>query len=109
MERSPGSRVVWVLCLAIAGTGVFGQEAFVRGDANQDGTIDLSDPVFVLFGLFGEGALRPLITAARTGADARRKSTRTPRATSPSRLPPGGVSLTRDGACICSIQVPPVP
>lgn len=33
-----------------------GAENFIRGDANQDGSIDISDPVFILNALFAGGA-----------------------------------------------------
>ncbi|MEC7923416.1 MAG: hypothetical protein VX496_08475, partial [Planctomycetota bacterium] len=40
------------------GPGVEGRPAFVRGDANRDGAVDISDAVTILFHLFrGESSL----------------------------------------------------
>ena len=47
-------RGVGVLCVVLgaAGSPVFGQdEHFVRGEVNQDGSIDVSDAVSILFHL----------------------------------------------------------
>jgi virginiamycin B lyase len=47
------------------------QEAFIRGDANGDGFLDVSDPVFLLLHLFASGAPPGCASAADANADGR--------------------------------------
>jgi len=58
---------VSVLCVAlIGGTGPAGaqDERFIRSDVNQDGAVDISDPVLTLFHLFRPGFEIPCEKAA---------------------------------------------
>jgi hypothetical protein len=48
---------VFVLIAAIASPLAFGKAGFLRGDANRDGGVDISDPIFTLQSMFlGEGS-----------------------------------------------------
>ena len=42
---------------------------FLRGDSNQDGTVDISDPIFTLNGLFAGGPLPVCPDAADANDD----------------------------------------
>jgi hypothetical protein len=45
------------------------QKEFFRGDANSDGTLNITDPIFVLVFLFGSGAAPTCLAAADSNDD----------------------------------------
>lgn len=46
-----------------------GKPRFVRGDANTDEQVDLSDSISIIFGLFGDGERLPCLEGADANAD----------------------------------------
>jgi hypothetical protein len=67
-DPSPGSLAL------VTNPGVFNsfpvEKVFLRGDANADGEIDVSDAVLALLALFGSGASLPCREAANANGDA---------------------------------------
>jgi virginiamycin B lyase len=69
-------RSAFIFALVALGTSLRGQDPpepapapFVRGDLNEDGSVDLSDPLRVLFLLFLEGADPPCLSAGDVDDD----------------------------------------